>query len=368
MMLVPLMLAALLQTADPSPVPPPQETPETQEIIVVARPHKCSVAIANHVLSDPEFKARMTEWAAGVPVRVGGAQHPRHALPDADHVQAGGSWRDARDVRRTVSGSAPDGPRMIVVPTAQWAHLVCDAVGWAASALFGVALFRWRLRADTERVAARTGPGYFLALAGGAVAGAWLLGSGNTLRMAAPTLSHSVAGALAGAIVGVEAYKLACGIRGSTGTPFVGPFALGIVIGRWGCLFAGLPDGTYGTPTRLPWAVDLGDGIGRHPVEIYESLAMAAFLIVFARGLARREAWAFRRSFYVMAAWYGVQRFAWEFLKPYPTVLGPLNIFHLLCLGLVAYGCLFYRADLRRERAATRDRPVPLLRPDHEPV
>lgn len=257
---------------------------------------------------------------------------------------------------------------MLVIPTAPWAHTFFDLLAWGASALVGATLHRWRLREAAERLSRATGPGYFAALAGGALVGAWVMGSTNTLRMAAPMLSHSIAGALAGAIVGVEIYKRAIDLRGSTGTPFVGPFATGIVVGRWGCLFAGLPDHTYGLPTSLPWAVDLGDGVGRHPVEIYESLAMLLFLLAYVAALTTRRHWAFRRSFYMLAAWYGAQRFAWEFLKPYPRLIGPLNIFHLLCLGLVAYGCAYYRADLRRERAAARRGALPVLRRDDEPV
>ncbi|MDF0490662.1 prolipoprotein diacylglyceryl transferase [Sphingomonas sp. H39-1-10] len=251
---------------------------------------------------------------------------------------------------------------MLVIPTAPWAHTLFDVLAWAASAVTGTMLHRWRLRDATERLAQTTGSGYFAALAIGALAGAWALGSANTLRMATPILSHSIAGALAGAIIGVEIYKRAIGLRGSTGTPFVGPIAAGIVVGRWGCLFAGLPDGTYGIPTSLPWAVDLGDGVGRQPVEVYESLAMLMFLIVYGAAQQRQQSWALRRSFYVLAGWYGAQRFVWEFLKPYPTLIGPLNIFHLLCLGLVAYGCAFYRADLYHERAAAGSGPLPLLR------
>jgi len=257
---------------------------------------------------------------------------------------------------------------MLVIPTAPWAHSLFDILAWASSALTGVALHRWRLREAAERLARASGPGYFTALAVGALVGAWAMGSTNTLRMAVPMLSHSIAGALAGAIVGVEVYKQMIGLKGSTGTPFVGPLAVGIVIGRWGCLFAGLPDHTYGMPTSLPWAVDLGDGIGRHPVEIYESLAMLVFLLAYLAVLRARQTWVLRRSFYVLAGWYGAQRFAWEFLKPYPRLIGPLNVFHLLCLGLVVYGCAYYRADLRRQRAAARDSALPVLRRDDEPV
>lgn len=241
---------------------------------------------------------------------------------------------------------------MIHVPTAPWAHLAFDLLAWGGGLALGYGLYRWRLRAATEAVALRTGPAYVVSLGFGAAAGAWLAGSLNTLQGPAPALSHSILGALVGAIAGVEVYKLARGIRGSTGAVFVAPFALGAVVGRWGCLFTGLADRTYGSATALPWAVDLGDGIGRHPVQVYESLAMAGFLAVFLWSLWRNAAWTVRRGFYVMCVWYAVQRFAWEFLKPYPPVLGPLNLFHLLCLGLAAYGLAFYCADARRPAAA----------------
>src|SRR3989344_785814 len=114
---------------------------------------------------------------------------------------------------------------------------------------------------------------------------------------------------------------------------------------------AGLPDGPYGSPADLRWAVTLGDGVGRHPVQVYESLAMGLFLAAYLEGLARRRPWAMRRGFYALCIWYGLTRFGWEFLKPYPPLIGPLNLFHLLCGGLVAYGWVYYRASLARERA-----------------
>jgi uncharacterized membrane protein YeaQ/YmgE (transglycosylase-associated protein family) len=258
---------------------------------------------------------------------------------------------------------------MIHVPTAPWTHNLFDLAGWAAGAAVGLALYRWRLAGRVHQVAMVTGPGYFLSLAAGAAVGAWAAGSLNTLQGPAPVLSHSVAGALVGAIVAVEIYKLVRGLRGSTGAIFVGSFATGVIVGRWGCLFAGLPDRTYGVATTLPWGVDLGDGVSRHPVQIYESLAMALFLAVYVCGLGVRAPWAMRRGFYVLCMWYGAQRFVWEFLKPYPSVLGPFNLFHLLCGGLVVYGVVYYLRDLADERAAHAEiRAVSVPRPDHQPV
>ncbi|HEY5288965.1 MAG TPA: prolipoprotein diacylglyceryl transferase family protein [Caulobacteraceae bacterium] len=255
---------------------------------------------------------------------------------------------------------------MIQVFTAPWLHLPFDLAAWASGAGLSVILYRWRLKATASRLAASVGGGYFAALAVGAAGGAWAAGSLNSLRQTVPSLSHSVAGALVGAIVAVELYKAARGIKGSTGGLFVGSFSLGVVIGRFGCFFAGIADDTYGTPTALPWGVDLGDGVPRHPVQLYESASMAVFLALYLMGLKTRAPWAMRRGFYAMCAWYGAQRFLWEFLKPYPSVVGPLNLFHILCGGLVIYGCAFYLADLGRERA--EERALSLPRPDHQPV
>jgi phosphatidylglycerol:prolipoprotein diacylglycerol transferase len=240
---------------------------------------------------------------------------------------------------------------MIHVPTHPLAHIAFDALAWGSGVAFAAVLYRWRLRTRVDGAARRLGKGYFVALGLGAVVGGYLAGSLISLVGPAPTLSHSIAGVLAGGIVGVELYKLFAGIRGSTGSGFTGPLALGIVIGRWGCLFAGLADNTYGASTPLPWAVDLGDGIGRHPVEVYESLAMAAFLGLYLTGLKMHAPWALRRGFYVFVAWYGAQRFIWEFFKPYPRLVGPLDLFQLIALGMIAYGWIYFALDRRAERA-----------------
>jgi len=240
---------------------------------------------------------------------------------------------------------------MIVIPTSPLYHYAGDAAAWLLAALGARWVYRHR-RGAVEQLARQTEPGYFIALAIGAVIGAWLLGSLNSARFALPTPSHSIAGALAGAIFAVECWKWRRGITRSTGTPFVIPLTIGIVVGRWGCLFAGLSDDTYGIPTSLPWAVDLGDHIGRHPVEIYESLAMAAFLAIYWPALAKGRAWAMHHGFHAFVLAYAVQRFAWEFFKPYPRLLGPLNLFHLLMIGLAAYALAWIAREDRTPASA----------------
>lgn len=225
-----------------------------------------------------------------------------------------------------------------------------DLLAWASAGLLGwwIGRRRW-LAGFSARPSFKDDPWYFISLALGALAGAVLFGSFNMNLAGLWTFGHSIAGAIAGGVVAVEIYKLVRGIRGSTGLPFVGPLALGIAVGRLGCFFAGLPDYTYGTPTHLPWGVDFGDRIHRHPVQLYESAAMLLFLAFWLRALAAHEAAIIRNGFYLFAAWYALQRFAWEFLKPYPAIVGPFNLFHLICIALLAYSVFMIRGshDLR---------------------
>lgn len=238
---------------------------------------------------------------------------------------------------------------MIAVPTNPLAHYAFDLLAWIAAALAA----RWqflRWPDEAARLSKVTSPSYFVALGLGAVAGAWLAGSANSVgAIFAP--SHSIAGALAGGIVAVELWKLAAGVRVSTGGALVLPICVGIIVGRLGCLFAGLPDYTYGTPAAVPWAVDLGDGVGRHPVQLYESLSMLAFTMAYVRARLTGAAWARDHAFHAMIIFYAAQRFLWEFLKPYPAVLGPLNVFHLLMMGLIAYGIIWWRRGAGDERS-----------------
>jgi len=232
------------------------------------------------------------------------------------------------------------GSRVLHIPTTPWFHYIGDFAAWLSGYLGACWVYRHR-RTSVEGLARQTAPSYFLSLGLGGALGAWLLGSLNTLHDTRPVLSHSIAGALAGAIVAVELWKWLHGVRGSTGGPFVIPLCLGIVVGRWGCLFAGLGDQTYGGPTVMPWGVDLGDGVSRHPVEIYESLAMAAFLAIYWSALARDKPWAAQYGFHAFVLAYAIQRFAWEFLKPYPLLIGPFNLFHFLMIGLGAYAVIW---------------------------
>ena len=80
----------------------------------------------------------------------------------------------------------------------------------------------------------------------------------------------TIIGGLLGGLIGVELTKMKIGVKVSSGDLMVYPIILAMIVGRLGCHFAGLEDGTYGIASALPWAVDFGDGVKRHPTNLYE--------------------------------------------------------------------------------------------------
>ncbi len=201
------------------------------------------------------------------------------------------------------------------------------------------AVYRWRLGAAGEKIDA-AGTAYGVALVAGAAIGGYGAGTLNLQITGLPGIGRSIVGALAGGIAAIEIFKRARGIRSSTGLLFVPAFATGVAVGRWGCYLSGIEDRTYGTVTALPWGHDFGDGLLRHPVQLYESFAMTAFLLAALVLLALRSRLFLANGFYLLVLFYALQRFAWEFLKPYGTLVGPFNLFHVICVALVVYSCV----------------------------
>lgn len=215
-------------------------------------------------------------------------------------------------------------------------HTVFDVAAWLAA---GAAVY-WLSRQGLRFPAQSFELPYIAALVFGAGLGAYLFGSANLWLSGEGGVARSVEGALAGGIVAVELYKWTAGIALRTGARFALPLALGIAIGRLGCYFAGLDDFTYGRPTALPWGHDFGDGVLRHPVQLYESAAMGVFALLYVLAVLNRSAFAITNGFYLVLLYYGAQRFLWEFFKPYGTLIGPLTLFHLLSLSILLYAAI----------------------------
>ena len=222
-----------------------------------------------------------------------------------------------------------------------------DIVAYTAAASMGFWAKRQPDPTYRYPVPKSLGGGYLLALTNGAIIGSIALGTWNLRLSGMDGFGKSVLGALVGAIVAAELFKVFFKLTGSTGALLVPGLALGIAIGRMGCFFGGLEDSTYGTPSSAPWAIDFGDGVLRHPVQLYESLAMLLPLVVSIWGVRRRHALWLEFGFYGFAVFYGLQRFCWEFLKPYPSFTLGLNLFQWFCLALVVYGLIMMKKRWR---------------------
>ena len=232
-------------------------------------------------------------------------------------------------------------------------HGAFDLLAWLTAGAAGL----WLTRVEKVTFpAVTTDLPYLAAILLGAGMGACIFGTANMWLSGAPGIGRSIEGAIAGGIVAIELYKRAVGIRTRTGARFALPLAVGVAVGRIGCYLAGLDDFTYGTPTALPWGHDFGDGIPRHPVQLYESVAMAGFAAVYVAAVRLRDPFVIANGFYLAAGFYGTQRFAWEFLKPYGAVLGPLTLFHLLSLAILAYAVVMIATA--PERIPSHDRAV----------
>lgn len=216
-------------------------------------------------------------------------------------------------------------------------HTIFDGLAVIFALLGGWLTYRWRYRTDLPAMTAKLGAGYFVFLSIGSLAGAYVFGTLNLLISGIPAVGRSLLGALAGAILMVELYKQRRGAKGSTGFIYVVPFAVIVIIGRIGCFLSGIHDQTHGVETGVPWAWDYGDGVMRHPVQIYESLSMLAFLVFTIALLRYRGDIVVRYGFYLCAGFYALQRFVWEFFKPYADVIGPLNLFQILCIAILLY-------------------------------
>jgi phosphatidylglycerol:prolipoprotein diacylglycerol transferase len=220
-------------------------------------------------------------------------------------------------------------------------HALFDGFAWLATALLTVLLRRTMPNAFPS--SGRPATGYLVALVIGAALGAYGLGTLNVWLAGQGGVARSIEGALAGAILAVELYKRAKGIKGRTAALFVLPIAVGIGVGRIGCYLAGMDDFTYGIATDLPWGHDFGDGILRHPVQLYETLAMAVFAASYSIALLRHDEWVIYNGFALLVLFYAIERFGLEFLKPYPPVFAGLTVFQIVCALMIVYALAILR-------------------------
>jgi prolipoprotein diacylglyceryltransferase len=148
--------------------------------------------------------------------------------------------------------------------------------------------------------------------------------------------NKTIVGGMLGGLVGVEVTKKIIGVKVSSGDLMVYPLILAMIIGRIGCFLAGLKDGTFGVASSLPWAIDFGDGIRRHPTNLYEILFWIVLWLILVL-IEQKHTFSNGSRFKVFMISYLIFRLLVEFIKPaYFFPIG-LSTIQLVCIAGILY-------------------------------
>ena len=184
----------------------------------------------------------------------------------------------------------------------------------------------------------------------GAVIGSRLVGGlENPVRMAdADNIflhfyqNTTIVGGLLGGLSGVELTKMFIGEKHSSGDLFTYPLLLAMIIGRIGCFSMGVFEDTFGVSTASIFGIDLGDGLKRHPVTLYEII----FLLLLWAGLKWMEKTymlAEGGKFKLFMISYLIFRLLLDFIKPHYTFYIGLSTIQVACVaGLLYYSYFIF--------------------------
>ena len=217
-------------------------------------------------------------------------------------------------------------------------HLICEILAYSLGFRFYLRLRRnsHDLISETDRL------WIFIGAAAGGFLGSHLLGMVERpadfvhVDLRYFMGNKTVMGGLLGGLIGVELTKKWIGVTSSSGDLMTLPLIFGQIVGRIGCFFEGLEDGTFGTPSSLPFAVNFGDGIPRHPTQLYEIiflLILCLSIIYLEKNITLRNGSRFK----IYLASYCVFRFLIEFIKPNDFYLVGLCAIQVAALGGMSY-------------------------------
>ncbi|MBM7655181.1 prolipoprotein diacylglyceryl transferase [Neobacillus cucumis] len=159
----------------------------------------------------------------------------------------------------------------------------------------------------------------------------------------------TIVGGLLGGLIGVETAKKWIGWTRSTGDDFVFPLATGMMIGRIGCFLTGLDDHTYGVATTWITGVDFGDGVKRHPTQLYEIIFLL-FLVIALFMVKRKQLGWEGLLFQLFMLSYLVFRFLIDFIKPTPHPYWLFNNIQIASL----LGILYYIRLVSKKQSKKR--------------
>lgn len=212
------------------------------------------------------------------------------------------------------------------------------AYGWLMLAGILVSIILWtRMAKRDERLVL-----IYIAALAGAFLGAKLvyLGAEGWLhwhdenRWVILATGKSITGALLGGYAAVEIARRFAGYRRATGDWFALIAPVGIMLGRVGCVLHGC---CLGNACAASWfTVNDVHGVARWPAAQVELLFNLAALVVVVILRARK---AFpNQLFHLYLIAYGLFRFAHEFLRETPRILGPISGYQIAALAVGGLG------------------------------
>lgn len=146
---------------------------------------------------------------------------------------------------------------------------------------------------------------------------------------------RTILGGLIGGFIGVKVIKKVLKIEERRGNELAPSIALGMVFGRLACFTAGC---CYGSPTVLPWGINFGDGIMRHPTQLYE-VAFHGFMVFYLINKRKfnPEPGVQLKQYFLF---YFIFRFLIEFIRINPIVFLNLSGYQVACV-IFSIGLLF---------------------------
>jgi phosphatidylglycerol:prolipoprotein diacylglycerol transferase len=144
----------------------------------------------------------------------------------------------------------------------------------------------------------------------------------------------SIVGGLLGGYAGVEIAKRLVGYTGATGDWFAIIAPVGILLGRVGCVVHGCCLGRECAPAW--YTMNDAAGVARWPAAPVELLFNALMLGVIL--VMRRRKILIGQHFHIYLMAYGTFRFAHEFLRATPQIVGPISGYQFAALGVAALG------------------------------
>jgi phosphatidylglycerol:prolipoprotein diacylglycerol transferase len=170
----------------------------------------------------------------------------------------------------------------------------------------------------------------------------------------------SILGALLGGYAAVEAAKRFFGYKGVTGDWFATVVPAAVMLGRVGCWIHGCCLGRV-CPTGA-WGWKQTDGLVRWPAAQVE-LAFNAVMVLTFLVLRGKKAQA-GQHFHIYLMCYGIFRFAHEFLRDTPVLIGGLSGYQITALTVFLLGLSRFQQRAR----GLHDSEAPLINPSRSEV